>query len=767
VNAIRLWMLGLIGLAASGVANAAICPSPALLVAPDSRYELIEPVAGEVIVRDLETGLEWQQCPQGRSGPTCTGSPSQVDWSTALELAHDSTFGGHDDWRLPNAQEFYSLIEWGCNLPALNESRFPGELGGLLYWSSSSADNVPEWALVISTSRGDSGNPRPKDETWSVRLVRGGDAWSSFNAAAMPDPFAFTAQLDVPVAELRQSETITISGLNAPTQVHVIGDSEAAYSHNGGAFGSAPQLAANGDQIQVQHRAGAAPSTTVTTTLFVGGLSAEFRSTTIPGQRVGGSVSGLLGSGLVLQLNGIEDLPIAADGSFQFNSEFLPGDSYAVSVINEPSVPVQACSVDNASGQIPNADVNDILVTCETAQFSIGGSVSGLLGSGLLLQNNGADDLTIVGNGPFSFATPLDDLSAYNVTVAAQPQQPAQTCMVDVASGALAGEPVDTVLVSCSTDDVVVSPSSGPGGSITPDTAQTLPYQGTLSFTLSPEAGHQLYAVNGSCAGSLDGLVYTTAPVLANCTVQAEFRPLSSTAVIAPTAPVRAGESILYTVDVTGLTGTAPQDGSVSLSLSSGEACSDPGPPSINGDTARFSCAVIPVTLGDHQAQASFQGSSSHIDSVSSEVLLAVRRFADLSAEVDDGESESVPGAAAAYLLMIRNAGPDPAPASAVLLAADPPLQAAQWTCSAIGSASCPAPNGNGELSLLVDLPAGAGLDLLQTGEWPAQLPPSAVVQAQVSASGAAPDWVFDADAGDNSDSDVNHVEGVFADGFE
>ena len=40
---------------------------------------------------------------------------------------------------------------------------------------------------------------------------------------------------------------------------------------------------------------------------------------------VGGSVSGLVGSGLVLQNNGGGDLPVAADGTFQFATRFATG----------------------------------------------------------------------------------------------------------------------------------------------------------------------------------------------------------------------------------------------------------------------------------------------------------------------------------------------------------------------------------------------------------------------------------------------------------
>ena len=49
-------------------------PAP---VAPDSRYVVNEPVAGEFVVIDNDTGLMWKQCPEGLSGSTCSTLPSQ------------------------------------------------------------------------------------------------------------------------------------------------------------------------------------------------------------------------------------------------------------------------------------------------------------------------------------------------------------------------------------------------------------------------------------------------------------------------------------------------------------------------------------------------------------------------------------------------------------------------------------------------------------------------------------------------------------------
>lgn len=62
--------------------------------------------------------------------------------------------------------------------------------------------------------------------------------------------------------------------------------------------------------------------------------------------------------------------------------------------------------------------------------YTVGGTVSGLNGSGLVLRNNGGDDLPVSANGPFVFGTPLTDGATYSVSVSAQPSAEAQNCVV-------------------------------------------------------------------------------------------------------------------------------------------------------------------------------------------------------------------------------------------------------------------------------------------------------------------------------------------------
>ena len=119
------------------------------------------------------------------------------------------------------------------------------------------------------------------------------------------------------------------------------------------------------------------------------------------------------------------------------------------------------------------------------------------------------------------------------------------------------------------------------------------------------------------------------------------------------------------------------------------------------------------------------------------------------------------------YLVEVRNAGPDAAPASLVVLAATPELDGSSWSCTPVGAASCPGAGASGEFSANIDLPAGAGLDVIQIGNAPPGLSGDLVVQVAVSADTQAPSFVVDPNPANNQATDVSAPERIFADGFE
>jgi trimeric autotransporter adhesin len=84
--------------------------------------------------------------------------------------------------------------------------------------------------------------------------------------------------------------------------------------------------------------------------------------------------------------------------------------------------------------------------TPSLTKSTIGGTVSGLQGS-LVLRNNGEGDLTVTADGPFTFATAIDNGRPYLVTIQTQPA--AQECVIVNGSGTVAGANVVSVAVTC------------------------------------------------------------------------------------------------------------------------------------------------------------------------------------------------------------------------------------------------------------------------------------------------------------------------------
>lgn len=85
-----------------------------------------------------------------------------------------------------------------------------------------------------------------------------------------------------------------------------------------------------------------------------------------------------------------------------------------------------------------------------TPAYTIGGTITGSAGGGLVLQDNGADNLSISpGATSFTFATSLASGVSYSVTVLTQPTSPSQTCTVSNGSGAVSGTNVTGIAISC------------------------------------------------------------------------------------------------------------------------------------------------------------------------------------------------------------------------------------------------------------------------------------------------------------------------------
>ncbi len=195
---------------------------------------------------------------------------------------------------------------------------------------------------------------------------------------------------------------------------------------------------------------------------------------------VGGTVSGLAGSGLVLLDNQGDSLPVSGSGPFTFKTQLVSGSSYNVMVSAQPSNPTQNCVVNSGTGTV-SADVANISVVC-TTEYTVGVTVSGLDGSGLLLSDNGADNLAIQANGSSVFASPVASGAAYKVTVSRQPSNPSQYCTVSGGAGTITADITNIAVTCVDVYSSTIAPGSG--------TAQFVEGNaGTFAFTVTV-SGH-------------------------------------------------------------------------------------------------------------------------------------------------------------------------------------------------------------------------------------------------------------------------------------
>jgi hypothetical protein len=116
-----LLVLGVLMSSASFAMNKAPPPDYGDLIA--GRFRVVEGSDG-AILRDTQTGLEWQRCPAGMqwSHSSCVGTHQVYNWDSAKDLTAPGGF------RTPTIDELKTLIQ-------IDHQLFPGSAGW--FWSSS------------------------------------------------------------------------------------------------------------------------------------------------------------------------------------------------------------------------------------------------------------------------------------------------------------------------------------------------------------------------------------------------------------------------------------------------------------------------------------------------------------------------------------------------------------------------------------------------------------------------------------------------------
>jgi len=129
-------------------------------------------VAGRLVdnsdgtITDTTTGLMWQQ-----DNPFISSA-----WEQALIYCKNLNLAGHNDWRLPNKNELWSLVDFTRSGPATDPVAFPNTTWSS-YWSSTSWAENPGRAKCVEFNQGGDWT-YDKTSTRSIRSVRGGRSGS-------------------------------------------------------------------------------------------------------------------------------------------------------------------------------------------------------------------------------------------------------------------------------------------------------------------------------------------------------------------------------------------------------------------------------------------------------------------------------------------------------------------------------------------------------------------------------------------------------------
>ncbi|NBQ48119.1 MAG: DUF1566 domain-containing protein, partial [Sphingobacteriia bacterium] len=127
----------------------------------DNDYNINTPLFKPVTngtVSDSITGLMWQVTDGG-----------EMSYSTALIYCSTLTLGGYSDWRLPNAHEAFSVLNYQNTNPPLDVSVFTA--GAAEYWWTSDRQANDSSVVWVTNAGGGLGNHR-KSETISAGGTR-------------------------------------------------------------------------------------------------------------------------------------------------------------------------------------------------------------------------------------------------------------------------------------------------------------------------------------------------------------------------------------------------------------------------------------------------------------------------------------------------------------------------------------------------------------------------------------------------------------------
>ncbi len=154
---------------------------------------------------------------------------------------------------------------------------------------------------------------------------------------------------------------------------------------------------------------------------------------------------------------------------------------------------------------------------------NLGGAVSGLITSGLVISNAGQSLAVPINATTYVFPKQIDDHGTYAITIDAQP--PRLTCMISGAAGTTTGIAINTANIYCSLNAYTV------GGSITGLTSEGLSLtNGADNLTIAGSTS--LFTMPTPVSdGSVYGVAILSQPAGQTCTLKNGTSTMGSAAV--------------------------------------------------------------------------------------------------------------------------------------------------------------------------------------------------------------------------------------------
>ena len=127
---------------------------------PSSRFSI---QSDTNCVMDNLTGLVWAR----------NANLAALPWSDAISFCENLTYGGCNDWRLPNRSELDSLVDAGRTRPALPAGHPFEDVQNDIYWTSTTYVMNTDYAWTMHAYYGDLSR---SSKTWGCQVwpVRGG-----------------------------------------------------------------------------------------------------------------------------------------------------------------------------------------------------------------------------------------------------------------------------------------------------------------------------------------------------------------------------------------------------------------------------------------------------------------------------------------------------------------------------------------------------------------------------------------------------------------